>query len=77
MRYFWYLTVRQMGFWLTWVLIPIVVEIVPAFISAILLLVRNRNRTKEPMPMKLPFITVIVPVYNSEATLYNLSLIHI
>lgn len=71
MRYFWYLTVRQMGFWLTWVLIPIVVEIVPAFISAILLLVRNRNRTKEPMPMKLPFITVIVPVYNSEATLYN------
>jgi len=71
MSYFWYLTVRQMGFWLTWVLIPIVVEIVPAFISAFILFTKNRHPVEEPVPMKLPFITVIVPVYNSEATLYN------
>lgn len=71
MRYFWYLTVRQMGFWLTWILIPIVVEIVPAFISAFILMFKNRHPVEEPMPMKLPFITVIVPVYNSEDTLYN------
>lgn len=71
MRYFWYLTVRQMGFWLTWILIPIVVEIIPAFISAFILIMRNRQREVEKVPMKLPFITVIVPVYNSERTLYN------
>lgn len=71
MRYFWYLTVRQMGFWLTWILIPIVVEIVPAFISAFILMFKNRHPVEEKMPMKLPFITVIVPVYNSEDTLYN------
>lgn len=71
MRYFWYLTVRQMGFWLTWVLIPVVVEIIPAFISAFILMTRNRHREAEPVPAKLPFITIIVPVYNSEKTLYN------
>jgi len=71
MSYFWYLTVRQMGFWLTWILIPIVVEIIPAFISAFILMVKNRHPEVDPMPMKLPFITVIVPVYNSEDTLYN------
>lgn len=71
MRYFWYLTVRQMGFWLTWILIPIIVEIVPAFISAFILMFKNRHPVAEPVPMKLPFITVIVPVYNSEDTLYN------
>lgn len=71
MRYFWYLTVRQMGFWLTWILIPIVVEIIPAFISAFVLVMKNKHQDREEMPMKLPFITVIVPVYNSEATLYN------
>lgn len=70
MKYFWYLTFRQMGFWLTWILIPIVVEIIPAIISAIILIFRNHHQEKDPMPMKLPFITVIVPVYNSEKTLY-------
>ncbi|GEO79638.1 glycosyltransferase [Companilactobacillus mindensis DSM 14500] len=71
MKYFWYLTVRQMGFWLTWILIPIVVEIIPAFVSAFILMLRNRHPEVEKIPMKLPFITVIVPVYNSEKTLYN------
>lgn len=71
MKYFWYLTVRQMGFWLTWILIPIVVEIIPAFVSAFILMLRNRHPEVEKVPMKLPFITVIVPVYNSEKTLYN------
>ncbi|KRO00090.1 glycosyltransferase [Companilactobacillus kimchiensis] len=60
-----------MGFWLTWILIPIIVEIIPAFISAIVLVQKNRHPEEEPVPMKLPFITIIVPVYNSEDTLYN------
>ena len=71
MKYFWYLTIRQMGFWLTWILIPIVIEIIPAVISALRLAARNTQTVKEEVPLKLPFITIIIPVYNSEATLYN------
>lgn len=71
MSYWLNLTLFKMGFWLTWALIPIVVEIVPAIISSIRIMVRNSHKQKLTMPAKIPMISVIVPVHNSEATLFN------
>lgn len=71
MEYWLNLTLFKMGFWLTWALIPIVVEIIPAIISVIRLLIKTLRTKKLEMPDKMPMITVIVPVYNSEETLYN------
>ncbi|WP_404819875.1 TIGR03111 family XrtG-associated glycosyltransferase [Lactiplantibacillus garii] len=59
-----------MGFWITWALVPIVVEIIPALVSGIRIFFRNLHRPKLEMPDKMPMISVIVPVYNSEATLF-------
>jgi len=68
--YFWNLTVVQMGFWLTWAAIPLLVEIVPAIVSAFLLVRRHHRKVTLETPGKLPFISVIIPVYNSEETLF-------
>lgn len=70
MRYFIDLTLAQMGFWITWALIPIVVEIIPSLISAMRLLRQSKHLKQLEAPAKLPFISIIVPVYNSEATLF-------
>lgn len=70
MTYFIDLTLAQMGFWITWALIPIVVEIIPALISAIHVMHRSRHLKQLEAPDKLPFISIIVPVYNSEETLF-------
>ncbi|KRK86794.1 glycosyltransferase [Levilactobacillus koreensis JCM 16448] len=64
------LTLTQMGFWITWAMIPIVVEIVPSLISAVRLIIRSGHLKRLPAPAKLPFISIIVPVYNSEDTLF-------
>ncbi|KRL00988.1 glycosyltransferase [Liquorilactobacillus capillatus DSM 19910] len=60
-----------MGFWITWALIPVVVEILPAFFASIWLIMRHWHRVKLPVPEKLPVISLIIPVYNSEGTLFN------
>ncbi len=39
-------TILKMGFWLTWALIPIVVEILPAFIQGIRLFLTNLRPKK-------------------------------
>lgn len=70
MSYWLNLTIFQMGFWITWTLIPIVVEILPAIWATIVLIWRRYHRTHLETPDKWPMITVIVPVYNSEATLF-------
>lgn len=64
-------TLFKMGFWLTWALIPIVVEILPALFSAIGLIVRQFRQKKLEMPDKMPMISLVVPVYNSEETLFR------
>ncbi len=71
MFYWLSLTLFKMGFWLTWALIPIVVEIVPAFVSGIQLLIKTLHKKQLEMPDKMPFISLMVPVYNSEETLFN------
>lgn len=62
--------VYQIGFWFTWLLIPIVVEIIPA-IRYFFHLLRVANKKQKPtVPLKLPMVSIILPVYNSGDTLY-------
>lgn len=65
------LALTRMGFWITWALIPIVVEIIPALISTSKLMHLHRHEPKLMPPGKWPWVTIIVPVYNSEDTLFE------
>jgi biofilm PGA synthesis N-glycosyltransferase PgaC len=65
------LALTRMGFWITWALIPIVVEIIPAIISTFKLLHLHLHQPKLTPPGKWPWVTIIVPVYNSEDTLFE------
>ncbi len=56
-------------FWLTWIIIPIIMEIIPAFLGFFILLFKGRKKKKIEIRGRLPEITIIVPIYNSEATL--------
>lgn len=72
MTYFFKSTLFQMGFWVTWALIPICVEIIPALITAIkVVYVHLHARVQNSLAKQLPGITIIVPIYNSESTLYR------
>jgi len=64
------LALTRMGFWITWALIPIVVEIIPAIISTIKLMRLHLHQPKLTPPGKWPWVSIIVPVYNSEDTLF-------
>ncbi|AYM02292.1 TIGR03111 family XrtG-associated glycosyltransferase [Levilactobacillus yiduensis] len=65
------LALTRMGFWITWALIPIVVEIIPALISTAKLIHLHLHEPKLTPPGKWPWVTIIVPVYNSEDTLFE------
>ena len=57
-------------FWAAWIVIPLIMEIVPALGSVILLVKRRVEKRKAPAdPIIFPDITLIVPVYNSADTL--------
>lgn len=71
MEYLLHLTFTQMGFWLTWILIPVIVEIIPAVASALSLMLKNWHAKKVEEPDRLPFISIIIPVYNSADTLFE------
>lgn len=60
-------------YWAAWVVIPLVLEIVPNVFSSLVLLWKKlflMHREKDLSEFK-PVITLIIPVYNSEATLYR------
>ncbi|GEO51453.1 putative glycosyltransferase, exosortase G system-associated [Lactiplantibacillus pentosus] len=71
MMYWLNLALTRMGFWITWALIPIVVEIIPSIVSTAKLMHRQRRMPKLKAPQKWPWVTIIVPVYNSEDTLFD------
>lgn len=58
-------------FWCAWVLIPLCMEILPAFFGSAILAYRRRKMKKLEPLQYFPQITVIVPVYNSQATLVS------
>ena len=57
-------------FWMAWVIIPIVMEIIPTVFDFFILLKRKIFRKKEEELQYCPEITLIIPVYNSAETLY-------
>lgn len=69
-QYWLQLTFFKMGFWITWAIIPVLVEILPAIISSLRVLYRGLHPRNLTAPDKLPVISVLVPVYNSEDTLF-------
>ena len=54
---------------MAWVIIPLIMEIIPAFGGFFILFKKKMMHKKEVFQGKLPQITLIVPVYNSEQTL--------
>lgn len=58
-------------FWCAWIVIPILFEIIPAIGNSILLLFRRFFLKRYEELAFIPNITVMIPVYNSEDTLYR------
>lgn len=61
--------VNSFLFWAAWIIIPLIMEIIPAFGSLIVLWKRRILRYKRKKPILYPEISIIIPIYNSEATL--------
>ncbi|MBR1931338.1 MAG: putative glycosyltransferase, exosortase G system-associated [Lachnospiraceae bacterium] len=60
-------------FWSAWIILPLLIEIIPAIGNFMLLVWKKlhvRKLGQEELQFK-PTITLIIPVYNSEATLYH------
>lgn len=57
-------------FWGAWIIIPFLMEILPA-LGCVFLLLRRRFQTRKPYekPTLSPDISIIIPVYNSQETL--------
>lgn len=56
-------------FWMVWIIIPLIMEIIPAFMNFIIL-VKKKLVLRSYRPIEyFPEITLIIPVYNSESTL--------
>ncbi len=59
-------------FWAAWIIIPVIMEIAPAIGSVFILFKRHlKNRKKSAELPIYPEISLIVPVYNSEQTLFG------
>jgi len=54
---------------MAWIIIPLVMEIIPAFGGFFILLKKKLRQNYAPIPSHLPEVTLIIPVYNSAATL--------
>ena len=64
-------TILQMGFWITWLLIPVIFEGIPMIINFFQLLYYYKKRKNSPLPTFLPILSIIIPTYNSSKTLYK------
>ncbi len=60
---------EDMLFWMAWIIIPLVMEIIPAIGGFLILLKKRRSVKADAMPARYPEITLIIPVYNSAETL--------
>jgi len=59
----------QILFWLAWIIIPIIMEILPAIFDFFLLIKRKIVRQKGGNLEYLPQVSMIIPIYNSSVTL--------
>ena len=62
-------TYREIIFWIAWIVIPFIMEIIPAIVGFFILIKKRFTVKKEEFKGKLPEITIIIPVYNSAETL--------
>ncbi|KHD38682.1 glycosyl transferase [Clostridium acetobutylicum] len=62
-------TLRELIFWMAWIIIPLIMEIIPAFGGFFILVKKSFTSNREGFIGTLPEITLIIPIYNSEATL--------
>lgn len=60
-------------YWAAWIIIPLVVEVLPNIVDSLVLVWKRffLQRRERELSEFQPAITLIVPVYNSEATLYR------
>ncbi len=58
-------------FWGAWIVVPLLMEIIPALGSVLLLLRRRKKIAASGKPILYPDISIIIPVYNSADTLYD------
>ncbi|KRL86578.1 TIGR03111 family XrtG-associated glycosyltransferase [Ligilactobacillus apodemi] len=65
------LILSRFGFWLSWLLLPLLFEIIPALAFFCQLLWDKRKKKHTEPLLFYPYITVIIPVYNSQDTLYR------
>lgn len=56
-------------FWIAWILLPLIIEIIPSIFNFFLLIIKFFKKKKDQIPELFPEITIIIPVYNSAATL--------
>ena len=61
--------VNSIMFWAAWIIIPLIMEIVPAIGSAFVLLKKFIKKKHYEDPQIWPEITLIIPVYNSQDSL--------
>lgn len=65
-----YLFKSGLIFWLGWVILPILLEFIPSVGNFVMLLVKKKKLSKQTFELAYkPPISVIVPIYNSSATL--------
>lgn len=58
-------------FWATWIIIPLIIEIIPSIINFFILIKKKIALRKEKELTFFPEISILIPVYNSSATLYE------
>ena len=61
----------QIIFWMAWIIIPILMEIIPAFLSSLILLKKKFAHVLRADPDRFPEVTIIMPVFNSEESLFG------
>lgn len=59
----------EIVFWTAWVIIPLIMEIIPALFGAGILIRKHFSHKADPELNYYPQITLIVPIYNSADTL--------
>lgn len=58
-----------MIFWMAWIIIPLIMEILPAMGGFLILLKKHITKKSDSKPLRYPEITLIIPVYNSADSL--------
>ena len=59
-------------FWIGWIILPNLLEFIPAVSNFILLLIKKIKSGKKDKKLKYyPQVSLLIPIYNSSATLYN------